>query len=74
MSAACACKNSLNLEVITPSITGYLKLLPKIDLQPSSMPLFSRKDWDNSTKCIFDDIPNPRRDAIYCQVHGYIWI
>jgi hypothetical protein len=65
MSAACACKNSLNLEVITPSITGSLMLLPKIDLQPSSMPLFSRTDWDNSTEYIFNDIPNPRKDAIY---------
>jgi hypothetical protein len=65
MSAACACKNSLNLEVITPSITEYLMLLPKTDLQPSSMPLFSRIDWDNSTENIFNYVPNPRRDAIY---------
>jgi hypothetical protein len=64
MSAACACKNSLNLEVITPSITENLMLLPKSDLQPSTMPLFSRTDWDNSTKYFFNDIPNPGRDAI----------
>lgn len=40
-------------------------LLPKIDLQPSSMPLFSKTDWDNSTENICNDIPIPRRDAIY---------
>lgn len=48
-SEACACKNSLNLEVITPSIIEYLMLLPKIDRQLSLMPLFSGTDWDNST-------------------------
>ena len=50
MSAAFACKNSLNLEVITPFITEYLMLLLKIDLQPLSMPLFSTTDWNNNTE------------------------